>query len=164
VSWRSSDVPPLPPPPAVQQSEISRSHCRQTESVTDWPGPSARVRFMKRLLALSAVIAGHVILARGAARSRQLIRRRRNLTYQPWAKICVNPTDWHSDCFTSFRRKRARVSFRWRHSRPGSATQTAKPVDQSGDQEHARRHCYAIRIQGAPVPILIRVWRSGLPG
>lgn len=54
---------------------------------------------MKRLLVLSAAIAmfaasGQSALAAGDPRATQL-------TYQPWAKICVDRPDGNSDCFTS---------------------------------------------------------------
>src|SRR3954469_10251996 len=55
---------------------------------------------MKRLLVLSAAIATllacgtSAIKAAGDSRATQL-------TFQPWAKICINRADGNSDCFTS---------------------------------------------------------------
>jgi invasion protein IalB len=55
---------------------------------------------MKRLLALSVVIAASVAWRAGAAEAAS-DPRALQLTYQPWAKICVNRPDGNSDCFTS---------------------------------------------------------------
>ncbi len=55
---------------------------------------------MKRLLALSAVIAAHVTFGTSAAEAAS-DPKAAQLTYQPWAKICVNRPDGNSDCFTS---------------------------------------------------------------
>lgn len=54
---------------------------------------------MKRLLVLSTAIAmftisGTRVIAAGDFRTSQL-------TYQPWAKICIDRPDGNSDCFTS---------------------------------------------------------------
>ena len=70
----------------------------------------------------------------------RVIPRAAQFTYQPWAKICVNRPDGNSDCFTSSGAKGA-----CQPSGGGIAVldprrQTAKPVDQSGDQAHARWH------------------------
>jgi invasion protein IalB len=54
---------------------------------------------MKRLLALSAVIVAYAF-GTGAADAAG-DPRAAQLTYQPWAKICVNRPDGNSDCFTS---------------------------------------------------------------
>lgn len=56
--------------------------------------------FMKRVLVLSAVIAARVGWGAGAAEAAS-DPRAAQLTYQPWAKICVNRPDGNSDCFTS---------------------------------------------------------------
>lgn len=55
---------------------------------------------MKRLLALSVVIAASVAVRADAAEAAS-DPRAAQLTYQPWAKICVNRPDGNSDCFTS---------------------------------------------------------------
>jgi invasion protein IalB len=56
--------------------------------------------FMKRVLVLSAVIAVRVGCGAGAAEAAS-DPKAAQLTYQPWAKICVNRPDGNSDCFTS---------------------------------------------------------------
>jgi invasion protein IalB len=56
--------------------------------------------FMKRVLVLSAVIAARVGCGAGAAEAAS-DPRATQLTYQPWAKICVNRPDGNSDCFIS---------------------------------------------------------------
>jgi invasion protein IalB len=56
--------------------------------------------FMKRLSVLSSVIAACVASGAGAADAAN-DPRAAQLTYQPWAKICVNRPDGNSDCFTS---------------------------------------------------------------
>ena len=63
---------------------------------------------MKRLLALSAVIAAHVTFGTSAAEAAS-DPKAAQLTYQPWAKICVNRPDGNSDCFTSSGAKGARL-------------------------------------------------------
>jgi invasion protein IalB len=55
---------------------------------------------MKRVLVLSAVIATRVGCGAGAAEAAG-DPRAAQLTYQPWAKICVNRPDGNSDCFIS---------------------------------------------------------------
>ena len=55
---------------------------------------------MKRVPVLSAVIATCVAWGAGAAEAAS-DPRAAQLTYQPWAKICVNRPDGNSDCFTS---------------------------------------------------------------
>ncbi len=54
---------------------------------------------MKRLLILSAMIAS-VAWDAGTAEAANDARAQQ-LTYQPWARICVNRPDGNSDCFTS---------------------------------------------------------------
>jgi hypothetical protein len=63
--------------------------------------------FMRRVPVLSAAIAACVAWGAGAAESAS-DRRATQLTYQPWAKICVNRPDGNSDCFTSSAAKGAR--------------------------------------------------------
>ncbi|WP_157676615.1 invasion associated locus B family protein [Afipia sp. GAS231] len=53
---------------------------------------------MKRALVLSAVIAARAGCGAAEAASDP---RATQLTYQPWAKICVNRPDGNSDCFIS---------------------------------------------------------------
>jgi len=55
---------------------------------------------MKRLLVLSAVIATCVAFGAGPAEAAN-DPKAAQLTYQPWAKICVNRPDGNSDCFIS---------------------------------------------------------------
>ena len=55
---------------------------------------------MKCLPVLSAVFAAHVAFGASAAEAAS-DPRALQLTYQPWAKICVNRPDGNSDCFTS---------------------------------------------------------------
>jgi invasion protein IalB len=55
---------------------------------------------MKRLPVLSAVIAAHITFGASAAEAAN-DPRALQLTYQPWAKICVNRADGNSDCFIS---------------------------------------------------------------
>ena len=55
---------------------------------------------MKCLPVLSAVIATCVASGAGAAEAAN-DPKAQQLTYQPWAKICVNRPDGNSDCFTS---------------------------------------------------------------
>jgi invasion protein IalB len=55
---------------------------------------------MKRAAVLSAVIATCVAWGAGAAEAAS-DPRAAQLTYQLWAKICVNRPDGNSDCFTS---------------------------------------------------------------
>lgn len=55
---------------------------------------------MKRVPVLSAVIATCVAWGAGAAEAAN-DPRALQLTYQPWAKICVNRPDGNSDCFIS---------------------------------------------------------------
>lgn len=55
---------------------------------------------MKRLLALSAVVAARLGCGADAAQAAN-DPRALQFTYQPWAKICVNRPDGNSDCFTS---------------------------------------------------------------
>src|SRR5712672_2871831 len=61
---------------------------------------------MKRLLALSAVIAAHVTFGASATKAAN-DPKAAQLTYQPWAKICVNRPDGNSDCFSSYGAKGA---------------------------------------------------------
>jgi invasion protein IalB len=55
---------------------------------------------MKRLPVLSAVIAAHITFGASAAEAAN-DPRAPQLTYQPWAKICVDRPDGNSDCFIS---------------------------------------------------------------
>jgi invasion protein IalB len=55
---------------------------------------------MKRLPILSAMIATGVAWGAGTTEAANDTRAQQ-LTYQPWAKICVNRPDGNSDCFTS---------------------------------------------------------------
>jgi invasion protein IalB len=55
---------------------------------------------MKRVPVLSAVIAACVASGPGAAEAAS-DPKALQLTYQPWAKICVNRPDGNSDCFIS---------------------------------------------------------------
>lgn len=55
---------------------------------------------MKRLPILSSLIATGVAWGAGTAEAANDTRARQ-LTYQRWAKICVNRPDGNSDCFTS---------------------------------------------------------------
>jgi invasion protein IalB len=55
---------------------------------------------MKRLPVLSAVIAANITFGASAAEAAN-DPSALQLTYQPWAKICVNRPDGNSDCFIS---------------------------------------------------------------
>jgi invasion protein IalB len=54
---------------------------------------------MNRLLVSSAIIA--MSIAYGASAVEASDPRAMQLTYQPWAKICINRADGNSDCFIS---------------------------------------------------------------
>jgi invasion protein IalB len=54
---------------------------------------------MKRLLVSPAVIAMYFVCGASVAEAGD--PRALRLTYQPWAKICINRPDGNSDCFTS---------------------------------------------------------------
>lgn len=106
---------------------------------------------MKRLLVLPAAIAMFVVSVTSMVAASD--PRASQLTYQPWAKICVNRPDGNSDCFTSSGAKGA-----CQPSGGGIAVWIRDGKQQSLSINLVTRRMLdgtlAVRIdQGAPIPI-----------